>query len=153
MQRRVFTLVAAAIAFSAMASCGTENKSDSAGHTTTQLAAATAAPTATPPVLVRPTTIPFNDGMDEMDPDPVGTPRIRPTRTPFVDDMEMMDEVTVRRGTPTSTPDRTGAETRIPEPGSIAPDFTLPSGNSPDVTLSEMTRNQPVVLVFYRAYW
>ena len=36
---------------------------------------------------------------------------------------------------------------------SVAPDFTLPSANGPDVTLSELSADQPVVLVFYRAFW
>jgi hypothetical protein len=39
------------------------------------------------------------------------------------------------------------------EPGDIAPDFTLPSANGPDVTLSALSAQQPVVLVFYRAFW
>ena len=36
---------------------------------------------------------------------------------------------------------------------SIAPDFTLPSANDSPVTLSEMLEEQPVVVVFYRAFW
>jgi peroxiredoxin len=35
----------------------------------------------------------------------------------------------------------------------VAPDFTLPSANSGEVTLSALAAEQPVVLVFYRAFW
>ncbi len=35
----------------------------------------------------------------------------------------------------------------------VAPDFTLPSANSSPVTLSELSAEKPVVLVFYRAFW
>jgi peroxiredoxin len=36
---------------------------------------------------------------------------------------------------------------------SVAPDFTLPNATGADITLSELSAQQPVVLVFYRAYW
>ena len=35
----------------------------------------------------------------------------------------------------------------------IAPDFTLPNANGEQVTLSELSAEQPVVVVFYRAFW
>lgn len=36
---------------------------------------------------------------------------------------------------------------------SVAPDFTLPNANGSDITLSALSSQQPVVLVFYRAFW
>ena len=35
----------------------------------------------------------------------------------------------------------------------IAPDFTLPNAKGSAVTLSELSSESPVVLVFYRAFW
>ena len=35
----------------------------------------------------------------------------------------------------------------------LAPDFTLPSIEGPEYTLSEYRGKQPVLVVFYRAYW
>lgn len=57
--------------------------------------------------------------------------------------------------TATRTPTPTPAPTEVPLYAelSIAPDFTLPSANSEPVTLSELSAEKPVVLVFYRAFW
>ena len=35
----------------------------------------------------------------------------------------------------------------------VAPDFTLPSIQGPEYKLSDFRGKQPVVIVFYRAYW
>ena len=37
--------------------------------------------------------------------------------------------------------------------GEVAPDFTLEDQNGAKVSLSESRNKNPVVLVFYRAYW
>lgn len=37
--------------------------------------------------------------------------------------------------------------------GDVAPDFTLEDQNGSKVTLSDSRGKNPVVLVFYRAYW
>jgi cytochrome oxidase Cu insertion factor (SCO1/SenC/PrrC family) len=37
--------------------------------------------------------------------------------------------------------------------GDVAPDFTLEDQNRNKVTLSDSRSKNPVVLVFYRAYW
>ncbi len=37
--------------------------------------------------------------------------------------------------------------------GAVAPDFTLEDQNGRKVTLSDSRSKNPVVLVFYRAYW
>ena len=37
--------------------------------------------------------------------------------------------------------------------GDTAPDFTLEDQNGSKVTLSDSRNKNPVVLVFYRAYW
>jgi len=59
--------------------------------------------------------------------------------------------------TPASAPSPTATQRPV-EPGSaddlsIAPDFSLPNANGDPVTLSELAAEQPVVLVFYRAFW
>lgn len=53
--------------------------------------------------------------------------------------------------TPTSTP----PPTEVPQHAllSVAPDFTLPNANGSPITLSELSSEKPVVLVFYRAFW
>ncbi len=53
------------------------------------------------------------------------------------------------RSTPTSVPVDAPLHAQI----EVAPDFTLPSANGSNVTLSELSSEQPVVLVFYRAFW
>ncbi len=60
------------------------------------------------------------------------------------------DSPTGRRE-PTQTPQ----PTEVPPHGLLetAPDFTLPNANGPEVTLSDLSAEQPVVLVFYRAFW
>ena len=55
---------------------------------------------------------------------------------------------------PASSTATSAAPTSTPEPVTdgeltVAPDFTLPSANGSPVTLSELTSEQPVVLVFY----
>ena len=42
---------------------------------------------------------------------------------------------------------------QIAHAGEEPPDFTLPSTEGPDYTLSEYRGKQPVLVVFYRAYW
>ena len=39
------------------------------------------------------------------------------------------------------------------EISTMAPDFTLPSIQGPEYKLSDFRGKQPVVIVFYRAYW
>ncbi len=64
--------------------------------------------------------------------------------------------------TPTAAPvveDPTAEPTEPPlvnTPGpvsNIAPDFTLPSIQGSEYTLSQFRGEKPVVVVFYRAYW
>jgi len=47
----------------------------------------------------------------------------------------------------------TGIAGRAINAGDIAPDFTLPDAGGGKVTLSELLRNGPVVLSFYRGGW
>ena len=63
---------------------------------------------------------------------------------------------------PTNTPAPTTAATppASPEPtaqatpaGPPAIDFSLPSTQGPEYTLSSFAGQQPVVVVFYRAFW
>jgi len=42
---------------------------------------------------------------------------------------------------------------RMVKGGDRAPDFTLPSADGADVSLSGLLRSGPVVLVFYRGHW
>ncbi len=50
--------------------------------------------------------------------------------------------------------DDTPVLVNTPGPVSVlAPDFTLPSIQGPEYTLSEYRGKQPVLVVFYRAYW
>ena len=42
---------------------------------------------------------------------------------------------------------------RPPEPGQVAPDFTLPDSTGAVRRLSELVRDRPRVLVFYRGHW
>lgn len=40
-----------------------------------------------------------------------------------------------------------------PEPGSQAPDFTLPTADGRTFTLSAAAAERPLVLLFYRGHW
>ena len=72
-------------------------------------------------------------------------------------------ETATPTGTPVPAPaavSETPAPTSLPvlvnTPGPVAmlaPDFTLPSIQGPEYTLSEYRGKQPVLVVFYRAYW
>ena len=72
-------------------------------------------------------------------------------------------ETATPTGTPVPAPaavSETPAPTSLPvlvnTPGPVAmlaPDFTLPSIEGPEYTLSEYRGKQPVLVVFYRAYW
>ena len=42
---------------------------------------------------------------------------------------------------------------RALNPGDAAPDFKLPDADGRDVTLSNLLRSGPVVVVFYRGHW
>ena len=56
----------------------------------------------------------------------------------------------------TATPDPTSLPVLVNTPGPVAdlaPDFTLPSIEGPEYTLSQYRGKQPVAVVFYRAYW
>ena len=66
---------------------------------------------------------------------------------------------------PPSSPTVEATASQIPEPTepllintpvpvvSTAPDFTLPSIQGADYTLSQFRDDRPVAVVFYRAYW
>ena len=43
--------------------------------------------------------------------------------------------------------------TPVPVATELAPDFTLPSIQGSEYTLSDFRGEQPVLVVFYRAYW
>ena len=43
--------------------------------------------------------------------------------------------------------------TPVPVTADLAPDFTLPSIQGTEYTLSDFRGEQPVLVVFYRAYW
>ncbi len=63
--------------------------------------------------------------------------------------------VPVETSSPDSMPEPTEpALVNTPVPVSnIAPDFTLPSVQGPEYTLSQFRGEKPVAVVFYRAYW
>jgi len=82
-------------------------------------------------------------------------PSDEPTSTPM-ESAESTSTATTGTSDPTATTDPTEPITSnrpIPEPGDAAPGFVLPSATSSDVTLSELTAEGPVVVVFYRAFW
>jgi len=57
---------------------------------------------------------------------------------------------------PTPTPAPQPAATPTPPPAPARPaavDFSLPSAQGPQYTLSSFAGQQPVVVVFYRAFW
>ena len=55
---------------------------------------------------------------------------------------------------PTPTPQPTPTPTSAPAPArAAAVDFSLPSAQGPQYTLSAFQGQQPVVVVFYRAFW
>lgn len=56
---------------------------------------------------------------------------------------------------PVGTPDAEvpSAASRLPEVGSVPPDFTLPAAAGTQVELAKLASQGPVVLVFYRGHW
>ena len=49
---------------------------------------------------------------------------------------------------------RVPASAGAPQPGSQAPDFTLPDANGRPVSLADLRKNsRGVLLIFYRGYW
>ena len=81
-------------------------------------------------------------GSSDSPADTVSTPQATSTRT------------IASQSTPTSVSATAATETVTGnEQRPLAPDFTLPNANGPEVTLSELSAEQPVILVFYRAFW
>ena len=42
---------------------------------------------------------------------------------------------------------------RTPAPGEVAPDFVLPDSTGAVRRLSDLVRERPCILVFYRGHW
>jgi hypothetical protein len=77
--------------------------------------------------------------------------RVTPTPTPAKEPTSEDPALT----SPTPVPDPTEPpliNTPVPV-SNIAPDFTLPSIQGPEYTLSQFRGEKPVAVVFYRAYW
>ncbi|MCY3912396.1 MAG: hypothetical protein OXG43_04000 [Chloroflexi bacterium] len=73
-------------------------------------------------------------------PQPTPTPEPTPTPAP--------------EPTPTPTPEPTPTPTPPQAPARpAAVEFSLPSAQGPQYTLSSFQGQQPVVVVFYRAFW
>jgi len=78
---------------------------------------------------------------------------------------EVSDTPIAATTTPTTVADEKPTQAALPEPtepplintpvpvANTAPDFTLPSVQGPEYTLSSFQGEQPVAVVFYRGYW
>jgi hypothetical protein len=111
-----------------------------------------------------PTTVPIDNAHEPME-------GIEATTVPAVQSStgstskEVSDTPIPATSTPTAVADETPTQAALPEPtepplintpvpvANTAPDFTLPSVQGPEYTLSSFQGEQPVAVVFYRGYW
>lgn len=148
----LLTLVALAVA------CGSDPQSGSGGNdvssqpTVATSTAATAPTSGLPAATV--TSSPDHGLMT--DPEPTATAVPGSTAVPVAspDPSATISPNATQQPDTTPAPQPTSTATPLPAPsGPIAPDFTLPSATGGSVTLSELTSQKPVVVVFYRAFW
>ncbi len=134
-KRVLIAISLVAAIFAVTAACGSETATPSTGGSDpiaagTQSTADTTSPTSSGAAQVNPT-------------------RKSATESPSADSTAKVAEQSDPTPEPTEPP-------LINTPGpvaNIAPDFTLPSIQGPEYTLTQFRGEKPVAIVFYRAYW
>lgn len=155
--KRFITFASMLAMFALVVACGSDDGTPAASSPDTAPATE-----ATPRPTLPPATV-ANDPpelIDSISPEPMA---IAPRREPTGSNIEEVSDTPIPAPDPTATekPSQEAAAEpteppliNTPSPVmNLAPDFTLPSVQGDEYTLSQFRGDKPVAVVFYRAYW